>query len=356
MINDAYIHHCFELAEQAKGLTAPNPMVGAVLVHKERVIGEGWHHRYGSDHAEVNCLKNVREEDKALIPESTMYVSLEPCAHYGITPPCANRIVEEGIKKVVIANKDPFEKVSGSGIEILQKAGISVETGILEHEGLWLNRRFFCFHTKKRPYIILKWAQTQDGFIAKADRSRQLITGEESNKVVHRWRTEEAAIMVGTHTAVCDDPQLTARLWQGKQPLRIALDRSLKIPHTHNLYNEDAATWIVNDQHETLEGNVHLIQLPFNDTLIPSLLYRLHDAKMLSLIVEGGTVLINSFIHMGLWDEARVFTGKSKLTKGIVAPGLQNERLAFETNYGDDKLSVFVNKNSEYPYVQGMNL
>jgi diaminohydroxyphosphoribosylaminopyrimidine deaminase/5-amino-6-(5-phosphoribosylamino)uracil reductase len=162
--------------------------------------------------------------------------------------------------------------------------------------------------------------------------------------------------MVGTHTALLDNPQLTARLIHGKQPLRIALDKSLKIPKTHNLYNEDAATWVVNEQHETLEGNVHLIQLPFDDTLLPSLLYRLYDAKMLSLIVEGGTVLMNNFIHLGLWDEARVFTGKTIIREGIVAPGLQNERLAFESDYGEDKLSVFINKNSEYPYVQGMNL
>jgi diaminohydroxyphosphoribosylaminopyrimidine deaminase/5-amino-6-(5-phosphoribosylamino)uracil reductase len=356
MTNETYMRRCLELAQQAKGHTTPNPMVGAVLVYNDRTIGEGWHHYYGADHAEVNCLKNVAEADKHLIPESTMYVSLEPCAHYGITPPCAKRIVEERIKKVVIANTDPFEQVKGKGIDILQSAGIAVETGILEKEGFWVNRRFFCFHKQARPYIILKWAQTQDGFIAPADRQRLQITGKESQQLVHKWRTEEAAIMVGTNTAINDNPQLTARLWKGKQPLRIALDKNLHIPHTHQLFDEAAATWIVNEEHETLEGNVHLIKLPFDETLLAGLLNRLRDAKMLSLIVEGGTALLNSFISMGLWDEARIFTGNITLQEGIKAPTLQHESIALSTNYGNDVLNVFVNKRSEYAYVKGMDL
>ncbi len=348
---------CLELAQKAKGHTAPNPMVGAVLVHNDRIIGEGWHHYYGADHAEVNCLKNVAEADKHLVPESTMYVNLEPCAHYGITPPCANRIVEERIKQVIIANKDPFEKVSGKGIEILTAGGVSVKTGIMEQEGAWVNRRFFCYHKQKRPYIILKWAQTNQGFIAAGDMGRIQITGADSQQLVHKWRTEEGAIMVGTNTALNDNPQLTTRLWQGKQPLRIALDRNLQLPATHHLFDNAAATWIINDQREMLHGNVHSLMLPFDDTLLSQLMYRLYDSKILSLIVEGGAALLDSFIKQGLWDEARIFTGNAtSINDGIPAPRLQNETTAFESAIGEDQLQVFVNKNSDYPYTKEMDL
>jgi diaminohydroxyphosphoribosylaminopyrimidine deaminase/5-amino-6-(5-phosphoribosylamino)uracil reductase len=351
-----YMQLCLDLAQRAKGHTAPNPMVGAILVHNDRIIGEGWHHYYGADHAEVNCLRNVAEADKHLIPESTMYVNLEPCAHYGITPPCANRLVEEKVKKVVIANTDPFEKVSGKGIDILKKGGIEVETGVLEKEGLWVNRRFFCFHTQKRPYIILKWAQTKDGFIAPADRSRLQITGDESTRLVHKWRTEEAAIMVGTTTAMNDNPQLTARLWQGKQPLRIVLDRKLQLPHAHHVFDKAAATWIINEQKELLEGNIHSIPLIFDDTLLQQLLHKLYETKILSLVVEGGATLLNNFINAGLWDEARVFTGTASLKDGIPAPVLRDEVTAYNTAIGNDTLQVSVNKNSAYAYVKGMEL
>ncbi len=350
------MHRCLELAEKAKGHTAPNPMVGAVLVHSERIIGEGWHHYYGADHAEVNCIENVAADDKHLIPESAMYVNLEPCAHYGITPPCATRLVHERVKKVVIANTDPFEMVQGKGIEILQAAGIVVETGMLQQEGAWLNRRFFCFHKQKRPYIILKWAQTADGYIGPADKSRLQITGIETNTMVHKWRTEEGAIMVGTTTAINDNPQLTARLHTGKQPLRIALDRNLQIPHTHHLLDTAAATWIVNDQRETLDGNIHYIQLPFDETLLPSLLRRLHHTGIQSLIVEGGTVLLSSFMQMGLWDEARVLKGNMSIGNGVQAPTLADAAPAFTAAIGTDTLEVFINKKSEYPYVGGMEL
>ena len=356
MTAEQSMQHCLSLAQKAKGHTAPNPMVGAVLVYNDRIIGEGWHHFYGADHAEVNCLKNVKEEDKHLVPDSTMYVTLEPCAHQGITPPCANRLVAEGIKKVVIADKDPFEQVSGRGIEILEQAGISVTTGILEQEAAWVNRRFFCFHIQKRPYIILKWAQTQDGFIAPADRSRFQITGAASNQLVHKWRTEEAAIMVGTTTAINDNPQLTARLWEGNHPLRIALDRSLTIPATHHIYDDTAATWIVNEQQETLDGNVHLLQHKFDHTLLPWLMKRLYDTKKLSLIVEGGAALLNSFIEQCLWDEARIFTGATTIGNGIAKPLLQNKKEAFTKMVGDDRLNVFTNKNNPYSYPAGMEL
>lgn len=351
-----YMQKVMELAQRAKGHTAPNPMVGAILVHNDRIIGEGWHHFYGSDHAEVSCLKHVAEEDKHLIPESTMYVNLEPCAHVGITPACATRLIKEKIKKVVIANQDPFELVKGEGINILKSGGIEVETGVMEKEGRWLNRRFFCFHQHKRPYIILKWAQTKDGFMAPADRSRMKISGAESHQLVHKWRTEEGAVIIGTTTALNDNPQLTARLSEGKQPLRIVLDRNRQLPHTHHVFDKAAATWIVNEQKETLEGNVHDVQLVFDHTLLSQLMERLHNAKILSLIVEGGAELLSSFIKKGLWDEARIFTGIVDIKDGIEAPALKDDVPAFTTAVGDDGLQVFTNKHSHYPYVQGMDL
>lgn len=353
---ELYMSHCLGLAERARGHTAPNPMVGAVLVHNDRIIGKGWHHYYGADHAEVNCLKSVAAADKHLIPESTMFVNLEPCAHYGITPPCANRLVAEHIKHVVIANRDPFEKVNGMGIDILKGAGITVETGIIEQEGLWVNRRFFCFHKQKRPYIILKWAQTKEGRIAPADRSRLQISNTASQKLVHKWRTEEAAIMVGTTTAINDNPQLTSRLYEGRHPLRIALDKNLKIPATHHLYDNTAATWIINEQKEILNGNVHLVKLPFGNNLLPVLLHRLYEAKILSLMVEGGAALLNSFIALGLWDEARIFTASTSIKDGLKAPVLSNEVLAYTTDVNNDKLQVYTNKNSDYRYINGMEL
>jgi diaminohydroxyphosphoribosylaminopyrimidine deaminase/5-amino-6-(5-phosphoribosylamino)uracil reductase len=350
-----YMQRCMELAQRAKGHTAPNPMVGAVLVYNDRVIGEGWHHYYGADHAEVNCLTNVAEPDKHLIPQSTMYVSLEPCAHQGITPPCAVRLVKEQVKKVVIANADPFEKVSGEGIKILQDAGIEVLTGVLEKEGLWLNRRFFCFHSRQRPYIILKWAQTKDGFIAPADRSRLRISGNASQLLLHKWRTEESAIMIGTTTAINDDPQLTARLWPGRQPLRIVLDKDLRVPATHHLFNEDAATWIVNQQKETLHGNIHHIRLTFDDTLLAQLLHRMHEARLLSLVVEGGAHLLDCFIQQGLWDEARVFRGEMSIANGIAAPAMTGAPV-MSSALEHDTLQVWVNSNSPYKYIPGMYL
>lgn len=331
-------------------------MVGAVLVYNDRIIGEGWHHYYGADHAEVNCLKNVAEADKHLIPESTMYVNLEPCAHHGITPPCAVRLVQEKIKRVVIANTDPNEKVAGKGIVILKESGAEVITGICEKDGQWLNRRFLHFFTVKRPYVILKWAQTQDGFIAPADRSRLQITGAETQKLVHKWRTEEAAIMVGHTTALLDNPQLTARHWEGLHPLRIALDRKLQLPRTHNVFDNTAATWVINERHEILDGNIHSVKLRFDDTLLSQLMQRLYDARILSLMVEGGAELLNSFIEKGLWDEARVLTGDMKIGEGLAAPVINNEVHAIDDFSGKDRLRVFVNKNNPYQYVEGMRL
>ncbi len=356
MSHEYYMQRCLELAQRAKGQTTPNPMVGAVLVHNDRIIGEGWHHFYGGSHAEVNCLESVADEDKPLIPESTMYVSLEPCAHFGITPPCANRLVQEGIKKVVIANRDPFAKVNGKGIAILTESGAEVITGILQAKAWWMNRRFFCYHTHKRPYIILKWAQTADGYMGTTAHTSIQISGPESLAESHKWRTQEDAIMVGYTTALNDNPLLTARLYEGRQPLRIALDADRNLPDTHRIFNADAATWIVNEHEETQMGNVHYVRIPFGDNLLPDLLQRLHHAKVVSLIVEGGAILLNSFLDAGLWDEARVITATGKIPDGGVQAPEIKRMPEYTTNYGTDTLNLYVNAAAGIRYAEGMEL
>ena len=356
MLQEQYMKRCLELAHLGVGQVAPNPMVGAVLVHNDRIISEGWHHAYGDIHAEIDCFDNVAAADRHLIQQSTLYVNLEPCAHTGKTPPCARRIVNEKVKKVVIANSDPFDQVSGKGIRILEEAGVVVEKGLLCDEGSWLNRRFFCFHTNKRPYIILKWAQTPDGYFAPADKSRFQITNTASQQLVHKWRTEESAVLVGTETAINDDPRLTSRLWQGRQPLRIVLDRTLKVPETHHLFDRDAPTWVINEQKQYKTQNVSYFKCSFNSNLLPQLLVLLHDHNIQSLIVEGGAQLLGSFLQAQLWDEARIFTGKKILGDGVAAPLIVNGVHSFATSFGGDRLDLFVHTKSTYQYVPGSEL
>ncbi len=351
-----YMKRCLEIAQRGKGFTAPNPMVGAMLVYNDRIIAEGWHHKYGEAHAEVDCLNNVTDGDRHLIPDCTMYVTLEPCAHQGKTPPCAHRLVQEGIKHVVIANADPFEQVNGRGVQILRDAGVNVEEGLCDDEGKWVNRRFFCYHRQHRPYIILKWAQSSDGYIAPADRSRAQLTNDHCMRLVHKWRTEESAIIVGATTAINDNPQLTARHWEGKQPLRIVLDRRMTLPTTHAIFNGEATSWIVNETIEKTMGSIRFVKAPFGDSLLEAILEKLYEENILSLIVEGGAQLLNSFIQAGLWDEARVFTAETTLGQGIAGPLLQHGNKAFSTMLGSDSLNVFINTNSHYPYAAGMQL
>lgn len=335
------MHRCLELAAKGRGFVAPNPMVGAVLVYEDRVIGEGWHQVYGQAHAEVNCFNSVPAELKQLISLSTMYVSLEPCAHHGKTPPCAERIIRERVKKVVIANKDPFEKVGGKGIALLEAAGVEVETGMLEEEARWFNRRFFGFHEQQRPWIILKWAQSANGFMAPADRSRRQLSNESSQRLVHRWRSEEAAILVGTTTALSDNPRLTTRLWPGRQPLRLVLDRRLSLPPDLHLFSSEADTWLINEQKETETGNPRYLRVPFDETLLPGILHRLYLDGRTSLIVEGGARLLESFIAQGLWDEARVFHAPVTLEDGITAPVLTQSARQELVALGTDRLELY---------------
>ncbi|MEO7768510.1 MAG: bifunctional diaminohydroxyphosphoribosylaminopyrimidine deaminase/5-amino-6-(5-phosphoribosylamino)uracil reductase RibD, partial [Ferruginibacter sp.] len=245
-IHETYIHRCIELAEQGAGSVAPNPMVGAVLVYNNLIIGEGYHQQYGKAHAEVNCIKSVTNENKHLVERSTLYVSLEPCAHFGKTPPCADLIIAKNIPVVVVACRDSYEQVDGKGIRKLRAAGIEVITPVLESDALDLNKRFFTFHTRLRPYIILKWAQTANGKIGNSDGSRLMISNEITNREVHKWRSREASILVGTNTASKDNPSLTTRLWPGHHPLRLVIDKELKLPRTLSLFDGKVKTIVFN--------------------------------------------------------------------------------------------------------------
>jgi len=322
--HELYMRRCLQLALLGAGNTAPNPMVGAVLVHGGRIIGEGYHQKCGQAHAEVNCINSVAEEDKHLVRKSTIYVSLEPCAHFGKTPPCADLIIQQGIPKVVVGCRDPFEAVNGKGIEKLQNAGVEVIAGVLMQECQNLNKRFFTFYTKHRPYVLLKWAQTADGCMAGAGTERLLITNAITNKLVHRWRTEEAAILVGTNTAKLDNPALDNRLWAGKSPVRLVLDMQLQLPPTLQLFDGRHQTIVLNALKQEEAGNITYHKLTEGIDLIPQILDACCQRRMLSIMVEGGARLLQSFIDSGLWDEARVITNEALyIGDGLPAPRLQ---------------------------------
>lgn len=322
------MHRCLQFAKLGAGNVAPNPMVGAVLVHDDIIIGEGYHQQYGQAHAEVNCINSVAEENKGLVEKSTLFVSLEPCAHFGKTPPCADLIVANKIPKVVIACRDSYTEVNGKGIQLLKAAGVEVVTGILENEAKELNRRFFTFHEKGRPYIILKWAQSSDHKISNADYSSVMISNEYSNRLVHQWRSEEAAIMVGTNTALYDNPSLTNRHWTGSNPVRVLLDMSLKVPATHKLLSGEVKTIIFNAVKNEATGNNIFCKVDVAGNVIAQVLQQLHQMKMQSVLVEGGAQLLQSFIDAGSWDEARMITNESLVIgDGIAAPVLRDHHL-----------------------------
>ncbi|MCX6319654.1 MAG: bifunctional diaminohydroxyphosphoribosylaminopyrimidine deaminase/5-amino-6-(5-phosphoribosylamino)uracil reductase RibD [Bacteroidetes bacterium] len=344
------MQRCIALAKKGAGYVAPNPLVGAVLMYQDRIIGEGWHKQYGQAHAEVNCIEDaINNGFAAQIAESTLYVTLEPCAHFGKTPPCADLIIRHRIPRVVIGCRDPFPAVNGKGIEKLQAAGMEVIVGVLEAECRELNKRFFCFHEKKRPYIILKWAQTADGFIAPlpaADKGipaeRWLISNEISNRLVHRWRSEEAAILVGTNTALWDDPALTNRLWPGPSPVRLVVDMDRRLPATLRIFNGDVKTIVFNAGKSAEEGNTTYYQLNKNEPLIPQLLQALYQLQLQSVLVEGGATLLRSFIEANAWDEARVLTAMDmRKGSGLAAPELTSARLAETTRLLTDTIEQF---------------
>ena len=339
------MQRCLQLAALGAGTVAPNPMVGAVLVYNDAIIGEGYHMQYGQAHAEVNCINSVKEADQHLIKESVLYVSLEPCNHFGKTPPCTDLIIKNEIKEVVIACRDSFEKVNGTGIEKLIAAGIKVTEGILKKEGVELNKRFFTFHEKKRPYINLKWAQSNDQFIAQKNYKPVQITNDLTNRLVHKWRSEEAAILVGTNTALHDNPKLTTRLWKGKNPVRIVIDLFLKLPTRLHLFDNSVYTIVINTIKNEEGENISFLKIDEKDDLLAALMDILYNKKLTSLIVEGGARLLQSFIDAGLWDEARVITNNSLLLQeGIAAPVLPITNLISTEIILTDTICSFKNK------------
>lgn len=342
--HEKYMRRCLELAALGAGFVSPNPMVGAVIVHQNKIIGEGYHQKYGGPHAEVNAVNAVlkRCENAAeLLKESTIYVSLEPCAHFGKTPPCADLIIENQIPKVVAGCRDPFVQVDGKGIEKLRSAGIEVIENVLEVECLELNKRFFTRVLKQRPYVILKWAQTQDQFFAPADGSQQWISGLLSKKLVHQWRSEEDAVLVGKNTAATDNPQLNNRYQpNAKQPKRVVLDRRLELKQDLHLFDQSVETLIFNEVKTALEGNSKYIGLEDFDLYLPQyILFQLYLQDIQSVIIEGGAKTLQLFIDAGLWDEARIFTSKTRWGKGIKAPEIKGRFTSIVTS-GNDELSI----------------
>lgn len=328
-----YMHRAIALAQLAAGHQQPNPKVGSVIVYQNQIIGEGYHQCYGEAHAEVNAVASVK--DKRLLPESTIYVTLEPCHHYGKTPPCVDLILKHKIPRVVIGSKDPFPQVAGKSIEKLQKAGVEVRVNVLKEEIEWLNRRFFTTVRKNRPYLILKYAVSADGFIGKEGEEVK-ISNAFSKRLVHRWRSEEAAIMVGTNTALVDDPQLGNRLYLGPQPLRIVLDRQGRLPKSLQIFDGQLPTLVLTEQVGAPATNLEYLVVSFqSQDFLPSLLAALQARKIQSVLIEGGGQLLQSFLDAGLWDELRVLRSKEVLGGGISAPRLPPSRLQEQFSLGD---------------------
>lgn len=355
-IDRQYMARCLELAECGLGSVAPNPMVGAVIVHNNQIIGEGYHRKLGEAHAEVNAINAVK--DKSLLKESTLYVSLEPCSHTGKTPPCTDLIIEHHIPRVVVAMVDPFEKVSGNGIQKLRDNGIEVVVGVCEKEARWLNRRFVTFHTKKRPYIILKWAQTLDGFIdiereENAPIQPTWITNNACRSLVHRWRCEENGILVGNNTIKKDNPQLNVRYWQGTSPTRILIDRTLSTPTDRAIFDgsqptivftgKNSASSTRKDRFDSIEG-LDLVAIDFAKDAELQIFEYLHAHGIQSVIVEGGASTLQRFIDNNRWDEARIFYGPKLFFKGVKAPSIIGKPIGDEEIDGT-RLFYLVNKS-----------
>ena len=342
MTHEIYMQRCLQLAKNGFGTTYPNPMVGCVIVYNGKIIGEGWHQKAGEPHAEVNAINAVK--DKSLLEKVTLYVSLEPCSHYGKTPPCSDLIIEYKIPKVIVGTVDPHSKVAGKGIEKLQKAGVSVEVGFLEKECRELNKRFFTFHLQKRPYIVLKWAESADGFLSPKHKEEQKpvwITNVYSRQLVHKWRTEEQGILVGTKTVSADNPSLDARDWKGKNPVRIILDRTGKITSDFAVKNKVQKTIIFTEQEIfSKDENCIYENIIFDNQLIERICAFLYTLGIQSVLVEGGAKTLTSFIEAGLWDEARIFKGLVIFKEGTKAPSL-NGFLKSIQNINNDELLIF---------------
>uniref|UniRef100_UPI00404B1326 bifunctional diaminohydroxyphosphoribosylaminopyrimidine deaminase/5-amino-6-(5-phosphoribosylamino)uracil reductase RibD n=1 Tax=Flavobacterium sp. TaxID=239 RepID=UPI00404B1326 len=341
MNHEFFMQRCIDLAQNGFGNTYPNPMVGSIIVHKNKIIGEGWHQKAGEPHAEVNAIASV--QNKALLKESTIYVSLEPCAHFGKTPPCCDLILAHDIPNIVIGTVDPFEKVAGKSIEKLQKSGKNVISGILEKACQNLNKRFFTFHQKKRPYIILKWAESADGFIAPLNKNSQepvWLTNSYSRQLVHKWRTEEQAILVGTNTVLTDNPKLNVRDWEGKNPIRIIIDRFHKIDSTYFVKDETAPTIVFCESDLDACQNLKYKTIDFSQSLPSQIATHLFEEGIQSVIIEGGANVLSQFIQTDFWDEARVFQSKNNLSSGVKAPTFVKE-ISNQQLIQDDLLNIY---------------
>ena len=326
--DEIYMKRCIELAMNGELYVRPNPMVGSVIVCNNKIIGEGYHTKYGEAHAEVNAINSVK--DTSLLPDSTLYVNLEPCSHYGKTPPCADLIIKNGIKRVVIGNIDPHEKVAGKGIEKLRNSGCDVTTGILNDKCYKLNKAFFTFHIKKRPYIILKWAESADGYIDKIRKKDDpvgpnWITNEKCRVLVHKWRAECQAIMAGTKTILKDDPGLDVRYWKGINPVRIIIDKELKLESNSAVFKNNATVLVFTQKQGISVNNIQYITVESNEHILSVIMNELYKRNIISLFVEGGARLLQSLIDAGLWDEARVFRGEQFFEHGIQAPVIREK-------------------------------
>ena len=328
--DEFYMQRCLDLAEIALGETYPNPIVGCVIVHQGEIIGEGWHKKAGDAHAEVNAINSVK--DKTLLSESILYVSLEPCVHYGKTPPCSELIIMQKIPHVVVGCKDLYSKVSGKGIQSMRESGIKVDVGVLKDKCIESHKRFFTFHNKKRPYIILKWAETKDGFIAPVNQKIGepfWISSLESKTLVHKWRSQESSILIGTNTAELDNPYLTVRLWKGNNPLRIVIDKNLQLNNSLNIFNNSSNTLVFNDVKQLLIKNIEYQIINFNSVHL-EIMKTLYNKGVHSLIIEGGRETLQSFIDIDLWDEARVFVANQNLKDGVRAPKIKEKHISEE--------------------------
>lgn len=343
--DEIFMRRCIELAKTGEANTFPNPMVGSVIVCDGRIIGEGYHRKCGEPHAEVNAINSVK--DKSLLTKSTIYVSLEPCAHQGRTPACSLLIIQKQIPRIVVGCSDSFDKVAGKGIEMLKNAGRDVIVGVLKNEARELNKEFFTYHEKKRPYIILKWAETLDGyidFIRTPDTPIQpnWITGEQARLLVHKWRSETSAIMVGTNTAEKDNPKLNVRDWSGNSPVRVVIDRTLRLPGSLNLFDGSQKTLIFTEKEKPNFNNCEFIKLNFDDDMFNTIFKELYSREILSVFVEGGAQIISSLIKYNFWDEARVFVGDKLFKDGVAAPKIKSVNPGIKI-IGNDKLLIFRN-------------
>jgi len=342
-IHEKYINRCIKLARNGLGTTFPNPLVGCVIVYEDKIIGEGWHKKAGEAHAEVNAINSVK--DKSVLSKSTLYVSLEPCSHFGKTPPCCDLIIANKIQNVVVGTIDPNSKVAGSGIKRLLENHVNVTVGLLEKECNELNKRFFTFHTKKRPYIILKWAESLEGYIAPISKDNLepiWISNAFSRQLVHKWRTEEQAILVGTKTVIDDNPKLNSRDWRGNNPIRIIVDKSGKINDNYFVKDKSIKTIIITEQENVTSSENGIYENVIFDSNLPSRICNvLFNNNIQSVIIEGGRTTIQSFIDSDYWDEARVFIGNLHLNNGVKAPILNRNYNVSKIK--EDQLKLFIN-------------